>query len=315
MRQRVFAFQPREDDRFFIPANSFLRAVFVPKPDIAQEKGGCVVTHEELRRTLDREISEYIHLRAKQQHNTYRRRLGAAPCPTVVTRDECPKPDCQFQHIRPEEETTGWFNARTRPSCASLGLMSPPFFYRALLGYFYGVACLLSITSDTLLPYPYPYYIATRDPSTFDSHYPPCRVPHSIDSDSSLLGNPSFEFDQLPPRVSLSACCHWLKLRKLLTLCEQALGWCPLLYSAPPVTKSSDLSQHLISGTPLNQQKALEFCRNGSGKRVTSSYSGRLSTPARPFEYDGAFIPSWLPICTMTYDFDFERAEKYVPRT
>ena len=114
VRQRVFALQPREDDRFFIPAKSFLHAVFVPKLVTVQEQDGCVVTHEELRYTLDREIPDYIRLRAKQQHNAYRRRLGAAPCLTMVARGECTKADCQSQHLRPEKITVGWFNARIR---------------------------------------------------------------------------------------------------------------------------------------------------------------------------------------------------------
>ena len=114
IRQMVFAFQPRQDDRFFIPANSLLHAVFLPRSDTVQEKGGCVVTHEELRRVLDHEILEYTRLRAKQQNNAYRRRLGAAPCLTMVMKGDCPKSDCHLQHIRPEKITVGWFNARIR---------------------------------------------------------------------------------------------------------------------------------------------------------------------------------------------------------
>lgn len=112
VRQMVFAFQPREDNQFFIPTNTFLHGVFILKPDTMQDMGGCVVTHEELRRVLDREIPDYISLRAKQQHNAYRRRVGAAPCLTMAALGECKKKaDCQFQHLRPEQITVGWFNA------------------------------------------------------------------------------------------------------------------------------------------------------------------------------------------------------------
>ena len=114
VRQKVFAFQPREDDRFFIPAKSFLHAVFVLELVTVQEQDGCVVTHEELRRALDRVIPDYIRLRAKQQHNAIFRRLGAAPCLTMVARGECSKAKCQFQHLRPEKITVGWFNTRIR---------------------------------------------------------------------------------------------------------------------------------------------------------------------------------------------------------
>ena len=111
MRQKVFAFQSRGDDRFFIPANSFLHAGFSSRPETGQEQGGCVVTHEELRRVLDRVVPEYIHLRAKQQNSAYRRRLGSYPCMTMVTRGECSREGCQFQH---EKMTVTWFNARIR---------------------------------------------------------------------------------------------------------------------------------------------------------------------------------------------------------
>ena len=114
IRQKVFAFQPRQEDRFFIPASTFLHKIFLPQPDVLQERGGCVVTHEELRRVLDREIPDYIYLRAKQQHNAYRRRLGTAPCLTMVTRGECIYSNCQFQHLRPERITVDWFNERVR---------------------------------------------------------------------------------------------------------------------------------------------------------------------------------------------------------
>jgi len=114
VRQKVFAFQKRPDDRFFIPANTFLHAGFVSKTDIVQEKGGCVVTHEELRRVLDYKIPDYVRLRGKQQNDAYRRRLGAAPCLTMITRGDCPKADCQFQHLRSEKITAAWFNDRVQ---------------------------------------------------------------------------------------------------------------------------------------------------------------------------------------------------------
>ena len=114
IRQRVFAFQPREDDRFFIPTNSFLHEVLLPNPDVAQERNDCIVTHEELRRVFEESIPVFIHDRAKRQHNVYRRRLGTLPCMMYVTRGECQKADCQYQHLRQEKITTEWFNARVR---------------------------------------------------------------------------------------------------------------------------------------------------------------------------------------------------------
>lgn len=110
MRQKVFAFQPCQDDRFFVPANSLLYPAL--PLDGVQEKDGCIVTHEELRRTLDCEIPEYIGRRAKQQNNTYRKRLGAIPCLRMVVNGECTNPGCQSQHLEPERITASWFNGR-----------------------------------------------------------------------------------------------------------------------------------------------------------------------------------------------------------
>ena len=124
IRQKVFALQPRPDDRFFIPAKSLLHAVFLPKQDTVHEKDGCIVTHEELRRVLDREIPLYIYNRAKQQHNAYRRRLGATPCLTKVARGECRKEDCQFQHLRPEMITAEWFNARIQSVLTEIRILN-----------------------------------------------------------------------------------------------------------------------------------------------------------------------------------------------
>jgi hypothetical protein len=146
LRQKVFAFQPRQDDRFFIPANSFLHAIFLPKPDIVREKDGCVVTHEELRRVLDRGIPDYICLRAKQQHNAYRRRLGAAPCLTIVTGGECAIANCQLQHLQPEKITVGWFNARIRLVLTEIQILNMAGFHP--LGVILYVLTLAGITPD-----------------------------------------------------------------------------------------------------------------------------------------------------------------------
>ncbi|KAF9647525.1 hypothetical protein BDM02DRAFT_3187952 [Thelephora ganbajun] len=225
MRQKVFAFQPREDDRFFIPANSFLRAVFIPKPDIAQEKGGCVVTHEELRHTLDREIPEYIYLRAKQQHNTYRRRLGAAPCLMMVARGECPKPDCQFQHIRPERITASWFNARIRSVLMEIRILNLAGFH--------------------------------------------------------------------PKGVIV----HWIGI----------------LYSTlhPPLPKLGSIATLDLGNTPESTE-GIRILREWIWQACDKLL---FSTSASPFEYIETFIPEFMPVCTMAYDFDLERAEGYVPRT
>jgi len=149
IRQKVFAFQPRQDDRFFIPTNTFLHTVFLSKPDTVREDGGFVVAHEELRRALDHEIPVFIHDRAKEQHNAYRRRLGTAPCLTYMIRGECrtrdrqqdrkqdlrrdrkqdQKKDCQFQHLRPDEMTVEWFNTRVQSVMMEMRILNLAGFY------------------------------------------------------------------------------------------------------------------------------------------------------------------------------------------
>jgi len=137
IRQKVFAFQPRQDNRFFIPTNSFLHTVFLSKPDTVCEDGGLVVAHEELRRALDHEIPVFIHDRAKEQHNAYRRTLGAAPCLTYMIRGECrtwdrkqdQKKDCQFQHLRPDEMTVEWYNTRVQSVMMEMRILNLAGFY------------------------------------------------------------------------------------------------------------------------------------------------------------------------------------------
>ena len=116
IRQRVFAFQPREDDRFFIPTNSFLHSkIFLPNPDAAQERADCIVTHEELRCALEEGVPVFIRNRAKLQHDIYHKRLITIPCIPYMARGDCRKADsCQYQHLRQEQITAEWFNARVR---------------------------------------------------------------------------------------------------------------------------------------------------------------------------------------------------------
>ena len=124
MRQKVFAFQPREDDRFSVPENGFLHRIFATRLGIVQENGGCVIAHEELRRALNFEISEYIRVRARQQHNAYRRKLGADPCMGMVTKGECTRNDCHYQHIRPEKMTVSWFNTRIQSVLTEIRILN-----------------------------------------------------------------------------------------------------------------------------------------------------------------------------------------------
>ena len=150
MRQKVFAFRPREDDRFFVPENGFLHKIFATQLGVVQESGGCVVAHEELRRVLDHEIPEYIRFRAKQQHNACRRKLGPNPCMAMVTRGECTKRDCQFQHTRPEEMAVSWFNVPVQSVLTEIRILNLAGFHpkRVIVYVLFGVSAQRSLTKS-----------------------------------------------------------------------------------------------------------------------------------------------------------------------
>jgi hypothetical protein len=124
IRQKIFAFQSREDDRFFIPTNSFLHIVFALKPDALQEKGGCIVTHEELKHTLDREIPEYIRLRAKDQHNAYRRKLGAIPVSQWQQGENARNRTANSSISGPRRSQSAWFNARIQSVLTEIRILN-----------------------------------------------------------------------------------------------------------------------------------------------------------------------------------------------
>ena len=57
------------------------------------------------------------------------------------------------------------------------------------------------------------------------------------------------------------------------------------------------------------------------GRRVLQEWvwqaCDRLLFSTRPpqVQYIETFVPNFMPVCSMAYDFDFERAQVYVPRT
>ncbi|KAF9778765.1 hypothetical protein BJ322DRAFT_1114103 [Thelephora terrestris] len=217
MRQKIFAFRSPEDDRFLIPARSFLHAVIAP-----QRQGDCTVTHERLSRVLDREIPEYIHLRAKRQHDAYRWKLGGVPCMTMATRGECSRQDCQFRH---EKITVYWFNSRIRSVLMEIRILN-------LTGF-----------------------------------HPKGVIIHWIGVLYSILHPPS-------PRLGSIAVLD--------------LG----------VTPES------VDGLRVLREWIWQAC-----DRLL------FSTLASPFRYIETFIPNFMPVCTMAYDFDYQGAQGYVPRT
>jgi hypothetical protein len=89
--------------------------------------------------------------------------------------------------------------------------------------------------------------------------------------------------------------------------------WVGVLYSIlhPPLPKLGSIATLDLGNTPESME----------GLRVLREWIWRacdnllFSVPRQRFQYIETFIPDFMPVCTMAYDFDLERAREYVPRT
>jgi len=89
--------------------------------------------------------------------------------------------------------------------------------------------------------------------------------------------------------------------------------WVGVVYSIlhPPVPKLGSIATLNLENTPESVE----------GLRVLREWVWQacnklsFSTPPPRLQYIETFIPEFMPVCTMAYDFDFERAEAYVPGT
>lgn len=89
--------------------------------------------------------------------------------------------------------------------------------------------------------------------------------------------------------------------------------WIGVLYSAlhPPLQRLGSIATLDLGDTPETTE----------GFRVLREWVWqacdrlRFSTLPPQVQYINTFIPQFMPLCTMAYDFDFERARAYVPRT
>ena len=89
--------------------------------------------------------------------------------------------------------------------------------------------------------------------------------------------------------------------------------WVGVLYSTlhPPLPQLGSIAMLDLGNTPESTE----------GLRVLREWVWQacdrllFDTPPPRIQYDEAFIPTFMPACTMAYDFDLERARVYVPRT
>lgn len=125
-------------------------------------------------------------------------------------------------------------------------------------------------------------------------------------------GNPSFEFGWLPPQR-----CHYVRATRARDnttfLPHTNSHWIGVLYSIlhPPSPKLGSIAI-LDLGNTLGSVDGIRILQEWIWQACDKLL---FSTPASPFQYIETFIPEFMPICTMAYDFDYERAQEYIPRT
>ena len=98
---------------------------------------------------------------------------------------------------------------------------------------------------------------------------------------------------------------------QLLTLMNR--HWIGVLYHSlhPPLLKFGSIATLDLGNTPESTE----------GLRVLREWIWQacnklsFSMPYPRNQYNEGFIPDFMPVCTMAFDFDFERAQEYVPRT
>ena len=89
--------------------------------------------------------------------------------------------------------------------------------------------------------------------------------------------------------------------------------WVGVFYSTlhPPLPKLGSIATLDLGNTPESTE----------GLRALQEWVWQacdqllFSTKPPQIQYIETFIPEFMPVCTMAYDFDFERARTYVPRT
>ena len=89
--------------------------------------------------------------------------------------------------------------------------------------------------------------------------------------------------------------------------------WIGVLYSTlyPPLPKLGSIATLDLGNTPESME----------GLRVLREWIWQacdkllFSVPRQQIQYIETFIPDFMPVCMMAYEFDFDRARVYVPRT
>ena len=88
--------------------------------------------------------------------------------------------------------------------------------------------------------------------------------------------------------------------------------WVCVLYSAlhPPLSKFGSIATLDLESIPESTE-GIRVLREW----IWQACDGLLFSKKPRFEYIESFIPEFMPASMMAYDFDFERAQGYVPRT
>lgn len=89
--------------------------------------------------------------------------------------------------------------------------------------------------------------------------------------------------------------------------------WVCVLYSTlhPPLPKLGSIATLDLGNTPESTE-GIRILREWIWQACDKLL---FSTPPPRSEYIETFIPEFMPVSTMAYDFDFKRAQVYVPQT
>ena len=114
-RQKVFAFDMQQEDRYLVPKNTFIHGkVSAARGIVNDPPPEYVCSHEELGRITSNAILRHIESRVKTQEYACHETRGFSPCLYTLIGRICSNEHCPFQHIQPNAITSEWFHARLR---------------------------------------------------------------------------------------------------------------------------------------------------------------------------------------------------------
>jgi hypothetical protein len=117
--QRLFGFQATGENRYLAPRHTILHERLTDRSGSGR-KGveGRTCGSEELRRGITQLISDRITDRTEAQNSSCRDVHGFSPCLRLLIDEKCDsrsgEGSCTFQHIKRDQLTVDWYNARLR---------------------------------------------------------------------------------------------------------------------------------------------------------------------------------------------------------